>query len=57
MGNYECKYCECPYNYYSDENHANRQSCLASNNGYHIFQHSLKNKMEKIKTYITNLFF
>jgi hypothetical protein len=57
MGNYECKYCGCPYDYYVDETHANRQSCLVSNDRYHVFQHYLKNKMEKTKTYIKNLLF
>jgi len=57
MGNYECKYCGCPYDYYSSKAHSMRDSCLVSNNGYHVFQHSLKNRMEKTKTYIKNLFF
>ena len=40
MGNYECKYCGCPYDYYSSKSHSMRDSCLVSNNGYHVFQHS-----------------
>ena len=48
MGNYQCKYCNCPYNYYSDLKHATRNSCIVSTNNYHVFQYSLINKIEGI---------
>lgn len=50
MGNYECKYCGCPYEYYSSKNHSTRQSCLVSNDKYHVFQSSFFNKLEDIFT-------
>lgn len=44
-----CIYCECPYSYYSNKEHAYRKSCNASLNGYHKF---------KVKIiYYANIFF
>lgn len=54
MGNYECKYCSCPYEYYSNKNHANRQSCLVSKNKYHSFQNILLNKLQKASNFFVS---
>jgi hypothetical protein len=48
MGNSACKYCNCPHGYYANNNHATRQSCLVSENGYHFFQNNLLNKIKNI---------
>ena len=46
MGNYKCKYCGCPYDYYTNIKHAKRNSCLVSKDKYHVFQISYINKLE-----------
>ncbi len=48
MGNYECKYCSCPYDYYANIKHATRNSCLVSKNKYHVFQNSFISKLENM---------
>ena len=53
MGNYECKYCECPYEYYSNKKHADRQSCLISKNKYHFFQNRLLNMFQRLRNFIS----
>jgi len=32
-----CMWCNTPYGYYSDDEHASRQSCRESDSGYHHF--------------------
>jgi len=54
MGNYECKYCNCPYDYYSNKKHTERQSCLVSKNKYHYFQNNLLNKFQKVRDFISS---
>ena len=51
MGNHECKYCECPYEYYSNKKHANRQSCLISKNKYHFFSKQIIKYVSKVKKF------
>jgi hypothetical protein len=54
MGNYECKYCGCPYEYYSNKKHSSRKSCLVSKDKYHDFQNCILNNYQKLKKNINN---
>ena len=46
----KCKYCNCPYNYYHNINHASRPSCLASPNNFHYFDSNINIFISKIFT-------
>ena len=55
MGNLYCRHCNCPYHYYSNEQHARRPSCYMSHNNYHLFETKASNYIHKLKTCFENV--
>jgi len=49
MGNYECKYCEYPYEYYLNKNA--RTDNLVSKNKYHFFSKQIIKYVSKVKKF------
>ena len=51
-----CIYCECPYSYYSNPNHASRKSCGVALNGFHKFEVKILYYISKIFKYLKSKF-